>query len=260
MRIVGDDAHGPSLDPKEGGEDADAELWTDLQDRTRVGNRLDDRPHVVESQPILRHGMPQASLVGRLPRGHRTLEVGQVFLRRVDGFVFVLHQDVDHAIRDLDRHGSDFFGRVNAETAALDHRRAPHAKGRAFGRDDHVAARDERRVACERPAVHDRDQRHQPAQLRERRERMRVDRHARTDVVLSRPAAAALAEQHDRQLESLRELEDPVLLVVIAVSLRARQHGVVVVHDEGAGSRFVEERPVDRTGARDHAVARRVLP
>ena len=73
------------------------------------------------------------------------------------------------------------------------------------------------------------------------------------------PAAAALAEQDERQLESLRQLEHPVLLVVIAVPLRARQHGVVVVDDDGAGARLVEQGAVDRAHAGDHAVARRVL-
>ena len=88
---------------------------------------------------------------------------------------------------------------------------------------------------------------------------MRIDGDAGADVVLPRPAAAALAEQDDRQLESLCQLEDPILLVVVAVPLRAGQHGVVVVDDDGAGARLVEQRAVDGAHARDHAVARRVL-
>ena len=215
--------------------------------------------HVVQPQPVLRHGVPQAPLVGRVPGGHRPLEVGEIFLRDVDGLVLVLDQDVDDAVRDLDGHRPHLLGRVDAESAALDHRRPAHAERRALGRDDHVAARDQRGVAGERAAVHDRDQRHQPAQLREGRERVRVDRDAGADVVLPRPAAAALAEQDDRQLEALRQLEHPVLLVVIAVPLRARQHGVVVVDDDGAGARLVEQRAVDGAHAGDHAVARRVL-
>ena len=156
-------------------------------------------------------------------------------------------------------HRPDLLGRVDAEAAALDHRRPAHAERRALGRDDHVAARDQRGVAGERAAVDDRDQRHQPAQLREGRERVRVDRDAGADVVLARPAAAALAEQDQRQLEALRQLEHPVLLVVIAVPLRARQHRVVVVDDDGAGPRLVEQLAVDRAHAGDDAVARRVL-
>ena len=42
-----------------------------------------------------------------------------------------------------------------------------------------------------------------PAELRERGERMRIDRDARADIILARPAAAAFAEQHQRQTEAV---------------------------------------------------------
>jgi acetyl-CoA carboxylase carboxyltransferase component len=62
-----------------------------------------------------------------------------------------------------------------------------------------------------------------------RREGRRVDRDARADPVLPRSAAAALAKQDQRQLKAMREFEDTVLLVVVPVTLRSRQHGVVVM-------------------------------
>ena len=54
----------------------------------------------------------------------------------------------------------------------------------------------------------------------------------------------------------MRQLEHPVLLVVVAPPLGAGQHGVVVMHDDGAGTRVVEIGAVDRGRARHHAVGR----
>ena len=130
----------------------------------------------------------------------------------------------------------------------------------ALGRDDHVAST--RPARCCR-----RKQRPlttaiigtRPDELREGGERLGVDRDARTDVVVAGPAAAAFAEQDQRQAEAVAELEDPVLLVVVAAALRARQHGVVVMHQRGARARLVEQVAVDRAHAGDDAVAGRVL-
>ena len=122
------------------------------------------------------------------------------------------------------------FGLVRAEAAAFDHRGAAHADVRALGRDDHVAAAEQRRVAREAVARRDADQRHQAAQPREQVEREAVEpRHAGA-VGVAGPAAAAFGEEHDGSRMLLRQLEQPVLLLVVAQPLRAREHGVVVRH------------------------------
>ncbi len=154
--------------------------------------------------------------------------------------------------------GPTSSGRVDAEAAALDHRRAAHGHGRAFGGDDDVAAGHQRGVAGEAAAVDDRDHRHQAGELRVGGEGVGVDRDARADVVVARPAAAALAEQDHRQPEAMRQLEHAVLLVVVAAALRAGQHRVVVVHQRRARVRLVEQVAVDVAHAGDDAVRRRV--
>ena len=244
----------------ESGDDADAEFLTDLQHRVLVGDGVDDVAHVVEAQPILRHRRCRSlrwSCASQL--ADRALEIRQIFLHGVDRGELVLDDDIDNAVRHLDRHRADLFRRVDAEPAALDHRRPAHAEGRALGRDDDVGAGDQRRVAGKATAVDHRDHRHEAGELREGGEGLGIDRDARADVIVAGPAAAALAEQDQRQAEAMRELEDPILLVVVAAALRARQHGVVVVHQRRARARFVEQVAVDRAHAGDDAVGRRVL-
>ena len=57
----------------------------------------------------------------------------------------------------------------------------------------------------------------------------------------------------------MRQLEHAVLLVVVALPLRAGQHRVVVMHQRRARARLVEQVAVDVAHAGDDAVARRVL-
>ena len=75
--------------------------------------------------------------------------------------------------------------------------------------------------------------------------------HARM-VGVARASAAAFGEQHDRQAQPFDELEEAILLGVVALTLRARQHGVVVGHDRAAPA-------VHAADAADEAVGRRLL-
>jgi hypothetical protein len=72
------------------------------------------------------------------------------------------------------------------------------------------------------------------------------DRH----VGVSRPAAAALGEQHHRQAHALGQLEHAVLLGVVAVALGTGQHGVVVGHHRAGGPVLTHQRAVDPADAR----------
>ena len=59
---------------------------------------------------------------------------------------------------------------------------------------------------------------------------------AHTECVgVTRPPAAALGEEHDRQAQTFGELEQPVLLAVVLRALRAGEHGVVVRHHDRPG-------------------------
>ena len=125
--IVGDQAERLALDADEGGDHADAEIAADFEHRALVGEQIDHGADVVDAQAVFRDRPPQQALVRRLPVGDRALKVRQIFLRRGRRFRLVLDQDVDDAVRRLERHRPDFGRMVDAEPAALDHRRAAHA-------------------------------------------------------------------------------------------------------------------------------------
>src|SRR5690348_17395221 len=203
--------------------------------------------------------MAKAPLITSLPRSHWSLEVGKILPRDIDCLVFVLHQNVHDAVWNLNRHRSDFLGRIDAKPAPFDHCRTTHPKGRAFCRNDHVATCHKRRIAREGAPVDDSNQRYKPAQPRKSGEGGRVDRDTRANIVLAWATTAPLAEQYDRQAEAVRQLEHPVLLVVIAVSLCAGEHRVIIVHHHSARTALVEQLAVDRTGAGDNTISWRVL-
>ncbi len=119
---------------------------------------------------------------------------------------------------------------AGAQPAALDHRGPAHADARILCRDDHVAAAEQRGVAREAVARGDADQRHEAAQSGEQLKRAAVKARDDRHVHVARPPAAPLREQHDRQPAALCDVEQAVLLEVVAHALRSRQHRVVVGH------------------------------
>ncbi len=152
---------------------------------------------------------------------------------------------------------TDLTGCEHAESAALDHRRTAHADARVLARDHHVAAPEQRRVAGEAVARGDAHQRHATAQAGEQLERAAVEPGDDRHVYVARTPSAALREQHDWQSASLGELEQAVLLHVVAHALRARQDGVVVGHRDARASidlADAADQPVGG-GARDQLLA-----
>ena len=73
----------------------------------------------------------------------------------------VLDQDVDDAVRRLERHRAHFGRMIDAEAAALDHCGAAHADRGILRRDDDVAAAEHRGIAGKAIAGNDADDRHQ---------------------------------------------------------------------------------------------------
>ena len=154
-------------------------------------------------------------------------------------------RDVDDAVRAPARRSARSLGREHAEAAALDHRRAAHADVRVLGRDDDVAAAEERRVAGEAAAGVDADERHEAAEraiartsaCRGARQEVPEDGRGPAAGAVAAgagAAAAALGEEDDRQAPLLGELEHAVGLAVVDGALRAGEHGVVVRADHGA--------------------------
>ena len=106
----------------------DAEPAAQLEHRARVGQRVDDGAHVVDPQPVLGHDVAQRGAGRRTSQSSiAALEVRQVLLGHGDRLGLVGHGDVDDAVGDLHVDRADLLGRVHAEPAALDHRRAAHA-------------------------------------------------------------------------------------------------------------------------------------
>ena len=139
---------------------------------------------------------------------------------------------------------------MHAEPAAFDHRRPAHADAGVLGRDDDVAAPEQRRVAGEAVPGRDPDERDQPGQPPEEVERAAVQPGHDRPVDIARPPSPPSASSTDGQPPSLGELEQPVLLEMVAHALGAGQDRVVVGHDHGG-------RPGDVADAADEPVGRR---
>ena len=228
-----------------------AEAAAQLEHRALVEQRLDHAADVVDALALLRDQLAQQR-PGRAarPGSLRAVEVGEVALGRGDRRAVVGDAQVDDAVGVLHVDRADLARLVHAQAAALDHRRAAHADARVLARDHHVAAAEQRGVAGEAVARGDADERHEAAEPREQREGAAVqpgdDRH----VDVARAPAAALGEQHDRQPAPLGDLEQPVLLGVVAHPLRAGEHRVVVGHRHARAA-------VDLADARDEPVGGR---
>ena len=237
---------------------ADAEIAADFQHRPLVGEKIDHGADVIDAQAVFRDRPPQQPLVRRLPVGHRALKIGQIFLRGGGCLRFVLDEDVDDAVRRLERHRPDFGRMIDAEPAAFDHRRTAHADRRILGRDDHVAAAEHRGIAGEAIAGDDADHRHQSGQLGELHEGRPVEAGHAEPVGIAGTAAAALGVEHQRQPPLLGEPKHAVDLLVVHVALGARQHGVVIGDHHAAGAFRAEFFRVHGGDARNQPVGGRV--
>ena len=212
-RVVGDRRRLGALRRGQRGDHPDAELRPQLEHRAGVGQRLDDLAHVVDAQAVLgddvaqqragrrtshsRAGPGSTTGTASRPRPLRPRRRPRCRRRRWA------------PARDI---GPTSSGCEHAEPAAFDHRRAAHADVRVLGRDDDVAAAEQRGVAGEAAPRVDADQRHQAAQRPHRVERHAVEARDAGAVGVARPPAAAFGEEHHRQPQALGQLEQPVLL------------------------------------------------
>ena len=119
---------------------------------------------------------------------------------------FVAHEHVDDAVRDLHIDRADRGRFVGPETTALDHRRATHADVRTFGRDDHVATTEQRRISGEAVAAGDADQGNEAAELGEQVEREDVEPGDGGAVGVAGATTAAFGEEDDGQLHAARRV------------------------------------------------------
>ena len=96
---------------------------------------------------------------------------------------------------------------------------------------------EDRRVAGEAVAGVDTDERNRARQLGEPQEREAVESGHAAGVGVARATATTFGEEHDRQPQLFGELEQAVLLAVVAMALRAGQHRVVVGHGDARAAR-----------------------
>ncbi len=183
---------------------------------------------VVDPQPVFRDRPAQQALVARLPLRHRSLEIGEILLRDAGRLFLVLDQDVDDAVRRLDRDRADLGRMIDPESAALDHRRPAHADRGILGGDDDVAAAQHRGVAGEAIARDHADHRHQARQSRELHEGGSVEAGHAEPVGVAGTAAAAFRIKYQRKPPLFGEGEHAVDLLVVHMALGAGEHGVVV--------------------------------
>ena len=248
--VVRDDPHRAALDPSEGGDHAQAEVAAQFQHTADVEQAVDHCVHVVPPLAVLWDHVAQFALIGALPIVGRTLEVAEVLLGRCHCGGFIRYDDVDHAVGALHLDRADVVRVEDAESAALDHRRAPHADVAVLRGDDHVAAAEHGRIAGEAVAGVDAHEGHQPAELGEVHECEAVEPADSHHVGIARPASAAFGEEHHRQTQRLGQLEQTVLLAMVLPALGASEHRVVV------GDRH-DRLAVDRAQPADHPVGRR---
>ncbi len=190
--VVGDQAEGFAFDAHQRGDHPGGEVPAQFEHRAAVGQLLDDLADVVDAQTILRHRMAQQALVGALPVGDVTLEVGKVLAGDMGGFGFIFHQHVDHPVGALHVAGADFLGGEFAQAAAFDHGRAGHPQAGVAGGDDHVAAAEQGGVAGEAASGDHAHQRHQPGEPRQADEAHVVQPgHADEVGIAGAPAAAS---------------------------------------------------------------------
>ncbi|GCC48346.1 hypothetical protein chiPu_0032314, partial [Chiloscyllium punctatum] len=148
---------------------------------------------------------------------------------------------------------------IDAEPAALDHRRAAHADRGIFGGDDDVADAEHRGVAGEAIARDHADHRHQSREFCELHEGRTVEAGHAEPVGIAGTAAAALGVEHQRKPPLLGQRQHAVDLLVVHMALGAGQHGVIV-GDHHAARAFGTEMPrIDGGDARDQTVGRGVL-
>ena len=73
-------------------------------------------------------------------------------------------------------------------------------------------------------------------------------------VSVARAAATALGEDHHGQAPPRRQLEHPILFLVVLHPLRTREYGVVVRHDHAPGLGLVEEMSIDPADPRNQPI------
>ena len=249
-RIVCYHAERAPVDAGERSKHPRPEAMAQLEHGALVKQRVHDAAHIVDASALLRNQLPQQILIGHGSGIARSPEVGQVALCIGHGRLVVAGAQVDDAVCVLHVDRPDLAGLVYPEPAALDHCGPAHPDARVLGGDDHVAAAQQRRVAREAVARHDPHQRYQAAQSSEQVKGAAVEPGHDRHVDITRAPAASLGEEHDGKPGALCELEQAVLLGVIAHSLRAREHGVVVGHRDDAAA-------IDLAHPRDEAVGGR---
>ena len=257
-RVVGDHPDGAPLQAGQRGHHVGREGRSQLQDRPLVGHQLQCVAHVVHASPILGHHPAQRILVRQSPSGR-----GRPGSRPDSGgppprlLPRRRTEDIDHPVGHLHRDWPHLVGSDHTQASPFDHGGPAHTDGGLWGGDDHVATAEQRCVAREAPPGHHSDQRHPSAELGEEGERLGVEAGHHRGVGVPGPPAATFGEQHHWQAQARGQLEEPVLLPVVHLPLRAGQDGVVVRDDHATRPLAAEQLAVDAGQTGHQPVGRR---
>jgi hypothetical protein len=255
-RIVGEDAHRTPLHPDQSGNHSRRETRAKLEDRPGVGQYLEHAAHVIGAPPIFGDTVTEQRLVSTCPIRHRALKVGEVALCRYDGAGFVVREEVDHSVGNLDAQRADLVGSVNPQTPAFDHGRTAHSDVGIRGGDDDIATAEKGGIACEAPSRNDPYQGHQTAQVPKEGEGLGVESGDDCHVGIAGAPATPLSKKNDRESQPFNQREEPILLPMVHLTLGAGQDRVVVGEDGGACVLVIEEMAVYTPDARDQPVRR----
>ena len=257
-RVVGDHADGPSLHAGERGHHLRRKPLAQERDGILIGERLDDRCHLVGAACPLGNCLAERLLVGGRPIGDAPLEVAEQALCSCYGRRLVGDDHVDDSVRRLHVDRTDLIGVNVAEPAARDHRGAAHPDRDVLGGHDQIRAAGDHRVAGEAAAGDDGDPGNHTREARPEREGPHVERGDGGVVGVTGTPTAALGEEDGRQTHPLDQLEEAVLLAMAEGALGAGEDGVVV-GEHGAGGAVAEEIAVHPSRPGDQAVGRASL-
>ena len=218
-RVAREHGDRPAVEPREPGDDRAAAMLPDLEERARIDDALEDRPHVVDLAPVARHRLDQERLAPRRVVGRRDArrqlvdrggQIGEEAPRAREGFLLARHHVVDRAVR---AHGCRLLpssSLVTFSPSARDHRRPGDEHLRdALDHQRVVARHDPRGAEARDRAEAERHDRHR-ARLSTNQLPAGIGRHVgvaeRLDGLDRAAAAGAVDQPHDRHAQLVRHL------------------------------------------------------
>src|SRR5258708_12592023 len=98
FRIVGQQTEGLAVNAHKSGDDADAELWAQLQYGIMVRKRFYHAANIINAKPVFRNRPPEQSLIRRDPFLELALAIAEIPFRPIHRFNPLLTQPIAHSL------------------------------------------------------------------------------------------------------------------------------------------------------------------